>query len=88
MAHPHSFQESWFNLFSSWLEYSLEKDATFCLPCYLFHKPIGHAGQIAFTVDRFRNWKKVRDGRNCAFLNHMGKGPSTFHKMPRDHAGT
>ncbi|KAG8657454.1 hypothetical protein MANES_03G069164v8, partial [Manihot esculenta] len=37
--HQQSFQSSWFKLFPSWLEYSLSKDATFCLPCYLFHTP-------------------------------------------------
>ena len=36
--HPRSFSATWFSLFPSWLEYSIEKDATFCLPCYLFNK--------------------------------------------------
>ena len=37
--HRRSFQQSWFQLFPSWLEYSPTKDAVFCLPCFLFHKP-------------------------------------------------
>ncbi|XP_022843261.1 zinc finger MYM-type protein 1-like [Olea europaea var. sylvestris] len=30
------FNPSWFKEFSSWLEYSIEKDAAYCLYCYLF----------------------------------------------------
>ena len=36
--HRHNFQHSWFKLFPTWLEYSPTKDATFCLPCFIFHK--------------------------------------------------
>ena len=36
VTHSRSFQHSWFKLFPSWLEYSPEKDVTFCLPCFLF----------------------------------------------------
>jgi hypothetical protein len=39
--HFRSFQPSWYNLFPSWLEYSREKDTTFCLPYFLFNKPSG-----------------------------------------------
>jgi hypothetical protein len=74
--HLRSFQPSWFNLFPSWLEYSREKDAAFCLPCFLFNKPSGHPTQRVFTIDGFKNWKKVRDEKNCAFLNHIGKDPN------------
>lgn len=80
--HLRSFQPSWFNLFPTWLEYSKEKDAAFCLPCFLFNKPSGHPTQRVFTIDGFRNWKKVRDGKNCAFLNHIGKDPNSFHRIP------
>ncbi|XP_062170522.1 uncharacterized protein LOC133876256 [Alnus glutinosa] len=76
-----SFQPSWFNLFPSWLEYSRETDAAFCLPCFLFNKPSGHPTQRVFTIDGFKNWKKVRDGKNCAFLNHIGKDPNSFHRI-------
>ncbi|XP_025647563.1 uncharacterized protein [Arachis hypogaea] len=32
------FQASWFKLFPSWLEYSIEDDAIYCFPCFLFAK--------------------------------------------------
>jgi hypothetical protein len=79
--HLRSFQPSWYNLFPSWLEYSREKDAAFCLPCFLFNKPSGHATQRVFTIDGFRNWRKVRNGKDCAFLSHIGKDPNSFHRI-------
>jgi hypothetical protein len=79
--HLRSFQPSWFLLFLTWLEYSPDKDTTFCLPCFLFNKPSGHPTQRVFTIDGFRNWKRVRDGKHCAFLNHIGKGPNSFHRI-------
>jgi hypothetical protein len=30
------FCSSWFNEFGNWLEYGIDKDASFCLCCYLF----------------------------------------------------
>lgn len=30
------FVPEWFDEYKSWLEYSIEKDAAFCLYCYLF----------------------------------------------------
>ena len=79
--HRRSFQATWFALFPSWLEYSVEKDAAFCLPCYLFHTPTEHRGHTAFIVDGFQNWKKVKNGNNCAFANHEGKSPDSTHKI-------
>jgi hypothetical protein len=58
-----------------------KKDATFCLPCFFFNKPFGHPTQRVFTIDGFKNWKKVRDGKNCAFLNHIGKDLNSFHRI-------
>ncbi|CAL8162116.1 unnamed protein product [Prunus armeniaca] len=81
VTHQRSFQSSWFKLFPSWLEYSPVKDAAFCLPCYLFNKPSGHSGKNAFTLEGFQSWKKVRDGKNCSFLNHEGKDPNSPHKI-------
>lgn len=77
-SHPRQFQPHWFQLFPSWLEYSPQIDAAFCLPCFLFNKLDGHK---AFTVDGFRNWKKVRDGKYCAFLSHVGKERDSYHKL-------
>ena len=81
-SHSRKFKHSWFAIkaFSTWLEYSPSKDATFCLPCFLFDKPTGNSGSHVFTKDGFRNWKEVNDGNNCSFLNHMGKEPNSFHK--------
>jgi hypothetical protein len=73
------FQSSWYKIFN-WLEYSPTKDAAYCLLCYLFgKKPIGRPGANAFTIKGFRNWKKVNDGINCAFLVHMGKDLCSPH---------
>jgi hypothetical protein len=30
------FNTDWFDKYKTWLEYSISKDAVFCLPCYLF----------------------------------------------------
>lgn len=48
------FNRSWFNEFS-WLEYSKEKDAAFCLYCYLFKNELGQGGGDAFTLTDFRD---------------------------------
>jgi hypothetical protein len=79
--HLRSFQPSWYNLFPSWLEYSRKKDAAFCLPCFLFNKPSEHFTQRVFTIDGFRNWKNVRNGKDCAFLSHIGEDPNSFHRI-------
>ncbi|QHN95323.1 Zinc finger MYM-type protein [Arachis hypogaea] len=74
------FQDSWFKLFPSWLEYSIEDDAIYCFPCFLFAKePSINTGSNAFIENGFRNWKKVNSGKECALLNHIGKGPNSFH---------
>ncbi|XP_062170423.1 uncharacterized protein LOC133876156 [Alnus glutinosa] len=55
------FQASWFNTYSTWLEYSKSKDAIFCLQCYVFaKKSTGRPGLDAFIVKGFNNWKKSR----------------------------
>ena len=79
------FQASWFKLFPEWLEYSLTKDAAFCLPCYLFNKPFGRHNSSAFTLEGLCAWKKVNDGEKCAFLCHVGKDPNSMHKVAMKH---
>ena len=76
--HPRRFQFSWFKKFP-WLEYSPAKDAAYCFPCFLFSKPVVRHGTDAFTVKGFTNWKKVNDGKRCAFLNHVGQDPCSPH---------
>ncbi|XP_073119743.1 uncharacterized protein [Henckelia pumila] len=78
--HPRSFQASWFKLFPSWLEYSRIADATFCLPCHVFHAQDRPSGLDAFTINGFCSWKKVRDGKNCVFLAHIGKDLTSPHR--------
>jgi hypothetical protein len=49
------FQSSWYKMFD-WLEYSEDKDATYCLPCFLFaKKPTWRFGGSAFTIEGFRS---------------------------------
>ncbi|QHO24342.1 zinc finger MYM-type protein 1-like [Arachis ipaensis] len=74
------FQASWFELYPSWLEYSIEDDDVYCLPCYLFAIESSiNTGSNALIEDGFRNWKKVNNGKDCPLLNHIGKGPNSFH---------
>ncbi|XP_058758551.1 uncharacterized protein LOC131631797 [Vicia villosa] len=78
--HPRRFQHNWFSIFSSWLEYSPSEDAAYCLPCYLFSKkPSGRPGSHVFISTGFRTWKKVRNGKHCSFLKHIGKDPCSPH---------
>ncbi|XP_071917131.1 uncharacterized protein [Coffea arabica] len=75
------FLFSWYKLFPDWLEFSPTKNATFCLPCSFFSKPTDRFGSMAFTTSGFRSWKKINDGKNCVFLNHIGKDPNSSHKV-------
>ncbi|CAL5329405.1 unnamed protein product [Camellia sinensis] len=75
------FLDSWYKLFPDWLEYSLTKNRTFCLPCFLFTKPTGRPGSSAFTVEGFSSWKKVNEWKNCPLLSHMGKDPNSSHRV-------
>ncbi|KAL4579327.1 hypothetical protein LXL04_015469 [Taraxacum kok-saghyz] len=75
---PRRFQYSWFNIFPNWLEYSPTTHAAYCFLCYVFSdKPNVRHGSDAFTAKGFTNWKKANDGKNCAFLKHLG---SSQHK--------
>ncbi|GJU31139.1 zinc finger MYM-type protein 1-like protein [Tanacetum coccineum] len=70
---PRRFQYSWFGIFPNWLEYSPTTNAAYCFVCYLFSdSPNVRNGSNAFIVKGFDNWKKVNDGKNCAFLKHIG----------------
>uniref|UniRef100_A0ACD5UJH8 Uncharacterized protein n=1 Tax=Avena sativa TaxID=4498 RepID=A0ACD5UJH8_AVESA len=77
--HPCKFQYHWFKSFP-WLEYSPTQDAVYCFPCFLFYrKPVGRRGSDKFTVEGFKKWKKVNNGKDCAFLTHMGKDSKSAH---------
>ncbi|XP_058783055.1 uncharacterized protein LOC131657706 [Vicia villosa] len=70
------FNPDWFLEFGSWLEYSVSKDAVFCLCCYLMRYEIGeHKGWDAFVTEGFSNWKK-KDRLNV----HVG-GPNSAHNQ-------
>ncbi|XP_058742087.1 uncharacterized protein LOC131614532 [Vicia villosa] len=78
--HPRRFQHTWFSIFPSWLEYSPFEDAAYCLPCYLFSKkPSGRPGSHVFISTGFRTWKKVRNGKHCSFLKHIGMDSCSPH---------
>ncbi|KAL6200273.1 hypothetical protein ACLB2K_030055 [Fragaria x ananassa] len=69
------FNPAWFDEFSTWLKYSIEKDAAFCLSCYLFKPEMGEqAGGDAFTSKGFSNWKKGKE----YLQGHIG-GPNSSH---------
>ncbi|KAK1352782.1 zinc finger MYM-type protein 1-like [Heracleum sosnowskyi] len=65
------FNPNWFEDHPSWLEYSIEKDAAFCLFCYLCKGNVGE--QDCFVRTGYSNWKK-RD----RFGTHAGK-PGSAH---------
>jgi hypothetical protein len=78
--HPCCFQASWFTQFPTWLEFSHSKDLAYCLSCYLFTmKRDGRLGWYLFTIKGFRNWKKVHEGKNCAFFTRIGEDPCSPH---------
>lgn len=73
------FCSSWFKQFPGWLEYSPTTDAAYCLPCFLYAKPSSRQRENAFTTQGFRSWKKV-NGKDCAFLSHIGRDHTSAHK--------
>ncbi|KAL1309523.1 hypothetical protein AAHE18_17G184000 [Arachis hypogaea] len=88
-SHPRRFQASWFELYPSWLEYSIEDDAVYCLPCYIFAmKSSINTGSNAFIENGFRNWKKVNSGKDCPLLNHIGKGPNSLRFRGHDESSS
>ena len=69
------FVPSWFDDYSTWLEYSISKDAAFCLCCYLYKSKIGEKSSgDSFTIDGFTNWKKKE-----RFDSHVGKHNSAYN---------
>ncbi|PIA27274.1 hypothetical protein AQUCO_08100010v1 [Aquilegia coerulea] len=54
------FKKEWFGRFGSWLEYSIKKDAVFCLYCFLFRLDRGNQGGGKIFVEKgFDNWEKI-----------------------------
>lgn len=54
------FNPKWYQEYKPWLEYSVRKDAVFCLVCYLFNVEYGdhRGGHDSFTSEGFKCWKK------------------------------
>lgn len=70
------FNPQWFDTYTRWLEYSEDKDAVFCLCCYLFKSDSGvRSGRDAFVSKGFRDWKHYKK----AFGEHVGNVDSTHN---------
>ncbi|XP_057798119.1 uncharacterized protein LOC131014237 [Salvia miltiorrhiza] len=67
------FNSNWFSEYANWLEYSISKDAAFCLCCYLFKSKSGEQANGDFVGEGFRNWKKGK-----RLKEHVG-GPNSAH---------
>ncbi|KAI3666832.1 hypothetical protein L6452_41870 [Arctium lappa] len=53
------FNPAWFDEFCTWLEYSISKNAAYCLCCYLFKPSFGdQGGGESFVGLGFTNWAK------------------------------
>ncbi|XP_020242699.1 zinc finger MYM-type protein 1-like [Asparagus officinalis] len=66
-----SFHNSWYEEYD-WLEYSIERDAVFCLPCYVCYKG---SSNPAFVKEGFKGWNLKHK------LNkHVGDKPNSHHK--------
>ncbi|XP_030959084.1 zinc finger MYM-type protein 1-like [Quercus lobata] len=53
------FNPKWFKEHESWLEYSIEKDAAYCLYCYLFRQDVGMQSRgDSFVTKGFNSWNK------------------------------
>ncbi|XP_078181492.1 uncharacterized protein LOC144575272 [Carex rostrata] len=73
------FNNSWFNQYKNWLEYSIDKDAAFCLCCYLFRSEnLGSGGGTNFVGDGYRNWKCKK-----GFDDHIGDVNSGHNQAQR-----
>uniref|UniRef100_A0A2N9F8G4 TTF-type domain-containing protein n=1 Tax=Fagus sylvatica TaxID=28930 RepID=A0A2N9F8G4_FAGSY len=76
-AKDRRFNKGWFTQFD-WLEYSIAKDAAFCLYCYLFKRDVGEqAGGDTFVTEGFSNWKCPEKLRT-----HVG-GINSSHNQAR-----
>ncbi|XP_059627362.1 uncharacterized protein LOC132270180 [Cornus florida] len=71
------FNPAWFDAFSTWLEYSKDKDEAYCLCCYLFKPKIREqSGGDTFVSEGFSNWKKGLK----KLQSHIG-GPKSAHNQ-------
>ncbi|CAN0926226.1 hypothetical protein LINGRAHAP2_LOCUS35219, partial [Linum grandiflorum] len=71
------FQEAWYGEFH-WLEYSPTTHKAYCFPCFLFRDKLHEKQASALVENGFSNWKRV-NGKDCAFLQHVGSSSSPVH---------
>ncbi|XP_057440073.1 uncharacterized protein LOC130731930, partial [Lotus japonicus] len=70
------FSTAWFTEFGSWLEYSIEKDAAYCLCCYLFRPDQGNqGGGETFVTKGFNKWNNKE-----RITLHVGS-PNSAHNI-------
>ncbi|XP_042380193.1 zinc finger MYM-type protein 1-like [Zingiber officinale] len=74
------FQKKWFQKFH-WLEYSPLTNKAYCFYCFLFLNDINSSNISALVNEGFDNWKRVNQGKTCAFLAHIGSVASSPHTM-------
>jgi hypothetical protein len=73
------FNPAWFEEYSDWLEYSILKDAAYCLFCYLFRPDSrNQAGGDSFVTEGFKNWKK-----KDKLQSHVGAHNSAHNQARR-----
>ncbi|XP_049391633.1 uncharacterized protein LOC125856105 [Solanum stenotomum] len=72
------FNHKWFDEFPDWLEYSISKDAAFCLYCYLFKQNNNlQGGGETFSSVGFRSWQK-----KASLQTHVG-GHTSIHNQSK-----
>ncbi|XP_056860222.1 uncharacterized protein LOC108838584 [Raphanus sativus] len=68
------FNHAWFDQYKNWLEYSVKKDAAYCLCCYLFRDINGKGGKTdAWINEGFSSWNKF-----SKLAEHVGQ-VNSFH---------
>ena len=69
------FRFEWY-VNKNWMEYSIDKDAAFCLYCYLFEQDIGkQGGGETFVTKGFKLWNQKEK-----LLSHVG-GVNSAHNQ-------
>ncbi|TVU44128.1 hypothetical protein EJB05_03561, partial [Eragrostis curvula] len=48
-------------------------------PYQIVKEKYPNSGSNVFTVKGFKSWKKVKSGKECAFLSHMGSDSNSVH---------
>ncbi|XP_073061710.1 uncharacterized protein [Primulina eburnea] len=74
------FQKKWFQKFY-WLEYSPSTNKVYCFYCFLFLNDVNSSNISALVNEGFDNWKRVNQGKTCAFLSHIGSAASSPYTM-------